>query len=212
MDLPTVSVQLKKVATDLSTKDLDDILGEDSDYDYGRQVAAEFIERLGFKSSPQALINGVPLQQSSLNSDDFEETLLTEIMQQTPNVQKAVYKGELTDNDVVIDYLMNLPHVMPRLNQRILSADDPNYLDVSGEAHKDLNNLNALAQLTVRDMTATLMQNLKYLTSKHSYENLLGNAISFLTIWVVADAETDNGRSVIKNALSHMVNRLLLQP
>lgn len=208
MDLPTVTTQLKKIASSLSTKDLDDVLGEDSDYDYGRQVAAEFIERLGFKTSPQALLNGVPLQQSSLNSDDFEETLLTEIMQQTPNIQKAVYKGELTDTETAIDYLMNLPHVMPRLNQRILSADNPNYLDVSGEPHTDINNLNALAQLTVRDMTATLMHSLKYLTSKHSYENLLGNAISFLTVWVVADAETDNGRNIIQNALSHMVNGL----
>lgn len=93
---------------------MDDILGEDSDYDYGRQVAGEFIERLGFTSSPQALLNGVPLPQNTLNNEDFEETLLTEIMQQTPNIQKAVYKGELSDSDVVVDYLMNLPHVMPR--------------------------------------------------------------------------------------------------
>lgn len=112
--MPSVTSQLKKLAAGLSATELDDILGEDSDYDYGRQVAAEFIERLGFKSSPQALLNGVPLPQSALNSEDFEETLLTEIMQQTPNIQKAVYKGELSDTDTVIDYLMNLPHVMPR--------------------------------------------------------------------------------------------------
>lgn len=93
---------------------MDDILSEDSDYDYGRQVSAEFFERLGFKTSPQALLNGVPLPQSSLTNDDFEENLLTEIMQQTPNIQKAVYKGELSDADNVIDFLMNLPHVMPR--------------------------------------------------------------------------------------------------
>lgn len=93
-----------------------------------------------------------------------------------------------------------------RLNQRILSVDDPNYLDVSGEPHTDLSNLNALAQVSVRDMTSTLMHSLKYCTSKHSFENLLGSAISFLTIWVVADVETDNGRNILKNALSHMVN------
>lgn len=114
IDLSTITAQLKKVTSGLSATDIDDILGEDSDYDYGRQVAAEFIERLGFKKSPQALLNGVPLQQSALNSDEFEETLLTEIMQQTPNIQKAVYKGELSDSDNVNDYLMSLPHVMPR--------------------------------------------------------------------------------------------------
>lgn len=114
VDLSTITAQLKKVTSGLSSTEIDDILGEDSDYDYGRQVASEYFERLGFKKSPQALLNGVPLQQSSLNSDDFEETLLTEIMQQTPNIQKAVYKGDLSDSDNVVDYLMNLPHVMPR--------------------------------------------------------------------------------------------------
>lgn len=35
-------------------------------------------------------------------------------MVQTPNLQKAVYKGELTDKDNVIDYIMSQPNVMPR--------------------------------------------------------------------------------------------------
>lgn len=111
----TIHTQLKKSYPSLSSSQIDDILGEDSDFDYGRQLASEFLDRLGFTaSSPQALMNGVPLQQNLLNSDDFEETILTEIMQQTPNIQKAVYKGELTDSDNVIDYLMNMPHIMPR--------------------------------------------------------------------------------------------------
>lgn len=104
---------------------------------------------------------------------------------------------------------MKIQYFSFRLNQRILSVDDPNYLDVSGEPHTDLSNLNALAQLSVRDMTSTLMHSLKYCTSKHSYENLLGSAISFLTIWVVADIETDNGRNILNNALSHMVKYYL---
>lgn len=113
--LKTIHKQLKKSFSKLSTEQIDDILGEDSDYDYGRQLSTEFLDKLGFSSgTPQALINGVPLQQTSLNADDFEETILTEIMQQTPNIQKAVYKGELTDSDNVIDYLMNMPHIMPR--------------------------------------------------------------------------------------------------
>lgn len=115
VQMKTIHAQLKKSYSSLSSSQIDDILGEDSDFDYGRQVSSEFLDRLGFTAtSPQALMNGVPLQQSLLNSDDFEETILTEIMQQTPNIQKAVYKGELTDSDNVIDYLMNMPHIMPR--------------------------------------------------------------------------------------------------
>lgn len=111
--------------------------------------------------------------------------------------------------DVFFLHSWNICLFIPfRLNQRILSIDDPNYLDVSGVAHTDLNNINALAQLSLRDMTATLMNNLKYFTSKHSYENLLGNAISFLTLWVVADVETSNGRDILQNALQHMVSKV----
>lgn len=114
VSLKTIKSQLKKSHSDLSDTQIEDILGEDSDYDYGRQISSEFIERLGFKSTPQALMNGIPLQQSLLNTDDFEETILTEIMQQTHSLQKAVYNGDLTDRQDVIDYLMNLPHIMPR--------------------------------------------------------------------------------------------------
>lgn len=92
------------------------------------------------------------------------------------------------------------------MNQRILSSDDPHYLDLSGEAHTDLANINALQQLSVRDMTATLMHNLKYFTTKHSKEQLMGHELSFLTIWVVCDLGTANGIQLLKNALEHMVS------
>lgn len=105
---------MRKTLSSLTPDQIDDILGEDSDFDYGRQVAADFVERLGFRSTPQALMNGVPLSQSQLNADDFEETILTEIMQQTHNLQKSVFNGDLTDSQDVTDYLMNQPHIMPR--------------------------------------------------------------------------------------------------
>lgn len=95
-----------------------------------------------------------------------------------------------------------------RLNQRILSSDDPHYVDLSGEAHTDLSNINALQQLSVRDMTATLMHNLKYFTTKHSKEKLLGHELSFLTIWVVCDLSEPEGVLLLKNALEHMVSSL----
>jgi UDP-glucose:glycoprotein glucosyltransferase len=60
------------------------------------------------------LLNGIPLPQDFLNADNFEEAVLTEIMAQTPTLQRAVYKGEVTDKDNILDYLMNKPNVMPR--------------------------------------------------------------------------------------------------
>lgn len=116
---------MKKSDAELSTDQIDDILGEDSDYDYGRQIAGEFLERLGVETTPQVLMNGVPLQQSLLNADEFEETILTEILQQTQTLQKAVYNGDLSDRQEVVDYLMTLPHIMPRLVTNRIESNYP---------------------------------------------------------------------------------------
>ena len=43
-------------------------------------------------------MNGVPFQQKHLNTDDFEEQLLTSIMSETQVLQRAVYKNQLTDS------------------------------------------------------------------------------------------------------------------
>lgn len=113
IDIATIKKIFKKT-TSQSQDDVDDTLGEDSDFDYGRQLSDEFIERLGVKQMPQGLINGVLLSEKQLNQDDFEELILTEIMSQTPSIQKAIYKGDLSDSETVIDYLMSQPHVMLR--------------------------------------------------------------------------------------------------
>lgn len=62
----------------------------------------------------QALLNGIPISEKHLNAEDFEEAVLSEIMNQTPVFQKAVYKGDFTEGDNALDYIMNQPNVMPR--------------------------------------------------------------------------------------------------
>jgi UDP-glucose:glycoprotein glucosyltransferase len=114
VELETVRSVFKKTNNKMTKSELDDVLGEDSDYDYGRQISEEFIERLGVKKLPQALLNGVLLNEKLLNREEYEELILTEIMQQTPTLQKAIYRGELSDGESVIDYLMQQPHVMLR--------------------------------------------------------------------------------------------------
>lgn len=114
VSLETINRVFKKTNNKLSSDEVDDALGEDSDFDYGRQLSEEFIERLGIKKIPQALLNGVLLAEKALNRDDFEELILTEIMQQTPSIQKAIYRGDLSDGEIVVDYLMQQPHVMLR--------------------------------------------------------------------------------------------------
>ena len=42
---------------------------------------------------PQVLLNGVALDENSLNADEFEEAVLTELMRQTSALQKALFRG-----------------------------------------------------------------------------------------------------------------------
>lgn len=93
---------------------VDEIFGEDSDYDTARMLAKEYVSKIGFRKLPQVLLNGVPLQEKSLVEEDFEEAVLVELVTQTQTLQKAVYKRELTDADNVVDWLMTQPNVMPR--------------------------------------------------------------------------------------------------
>lgn len=86
-----------------------------------------------------------------------------------------------------------------------MTKEDLVYLDLTGEAHKSLENIKLLAQLSARDMTATLLHNLKYFTTKGSEESVLGKKISFLTLWIVTDLTTPRGVELLKNALTHMV-------
>lgn len=86
-----------------------------------------------------------------------------------------------------------------------MTKDELAFMDFSGEPHKSLENIKLLAQLSARDMTATLMHNLKYFTAKHSEQRILGKRISMLTVWVIADVTTQQGADLLKNALLHMV-------
>lgn len=203
MKITNIRTALKKT-TSLNANQIDEILGEDSDYDYGRQLSQEFVDRLGNRDSPSVLINGVPISDSQLTNDDFEEAVLQEIVQQTPVMQKAVYKGELSDNDNILDFLMDQSHVMPRLHPMILNSQESVYIDLSGKEFTDLANVKVLASLSNSDMSATLIHNLKYLHSRNSYENLAGSKVHFVTIWVVADLSTSSGRKTLLNALNYV--------
>jgi len=51
---------------------------------------------------------------SQINTESYEEAVLSAIMSQTPILQKAIYRGEVTEGDDIVDYFMNQPNVMPR--------------------------------------------------------------------------------------------------
>ncbi|KAL1140588.1 hypothetical protein AAG570_000518 [Ranatra chinensis] len=163
----------------------DEVFGDDSDYNTGLKLSADFIARSGFRNLPQVLLNGVPLPEKSLSGEEFEDAVLNEIMAQTPSLQKAIYRGDLTDRDNVVDYIMSQPNVMPRLNERVLSPSKSKYIDLTK---------------TSDIMPQLLKENIFYITNKiHAHKD-----IYLLTNWIVADLSTHLGRSLLLNSIQHM--------
>lgn len=177
--------------------DIDDVFSEDSDYDFGRHLAKDFVQRTGL-TTPSALMNGIPFLQSQLNADEFEEAVLTEVMQQTPVFQKAIYRGEFSDRHNTVDYLMDKPNVMPRLNQRILTQESSQFLDMTGSPVKL--DVSKLLQASNRDLTATAVENFKYfsISKKES-------AVKMLTFWVIGDLNCAKTRDLLASALAYAV-------
>merc|ERR1719244_919889 len=134
---------------------MDDVFGEDSEYDVGRSLSEDFIIRSGLGSLPQVLMNGVPFEQKYLTSEDFEEQLLTNIMKETQVLQRAVYKGQLTDSMDTVDYLMQRENIMPRLNQRILSSSNSPVISFAGDQQAWLS-IDDFSGLNKASMGATL--------------------------------------------------------
>ncbi|KAK4305525.1 hypothetical protein Pmani_022586 [Petrolisthes manimaculis] len=180
--------------------ELDDVFGEDSDYDVGRLLAQEFVEKAGITSLPQALINGVPLPEKHLNVDEFEEVVLMDVMKMTQSLQRAVYKGELDDKQDVIDWLMALPNIMPRLNERILSTKTSQYIDLTRSTSSKFHDTDpqSFSLLKAPEMTAMVTQSCRYLTAKSE------PGVRPLTIWLVGDYDTEEGRALLLEAVKYL--------
>ncbi|CAG0894843.1 unnamed protein product [Darwinula stevensoni] len=176
---------------------LEEVFSEDSSYDFGRQLAAEFREKCGFITLPQMLFNGVPMDEKYLGSQDlFEEGLMTEFRTNMVLIQKAVFDGSLKEPMEPLDFLMSLPHVVPRLNRRILETEGQVYLDLMGELAADFEvDPEAFAQLTEREKTAFTMARMRYLRSSNSHP---------LSYWLVGDFDSPEGLALLYNALEFL--------
>ncbi|KAK7864404.1 hypothetical protein R5R35_000446 [Gryllus longicercus] len=195
----TVKDVINLMRTRYPSASVDEIFGEDSEYDTGRKLAKDFIERTGLRNLPQVLLNGIPLPENVLNADDFEEGVLSEIMAQTTIFQKAVYKAELSDSDNTLDFIMNQPNVMPRLNNRVLNNDRV-YLDVTGSIKGSGSvDVEAFKLLSPRDKTAVILGRwMRYFHGPRSHPPHI------LTHWVAADLQEPSGRSLLLYALQNM--------
>ncbi|XP_026484912.2 UDP-glucose:glycoprotein glucosyltransferase [Vanessa tameamea] len=205
VDIDHIKEHLKKYAS--FSANLDDIISEDSEYNFGNQLAEEFVSKLGTDKYPQVLINGVPLWDDSATPvtssvELLEEALVTALSRHTGRLQRSVFRGELADTDDAVDYLMKQPHIMPRLNRRVLSSDPSQYLDLSGvPSSTELfteDKIHRLLHLTGRDALATALPILKYFSKPGKQEKITQ------TIWVIGDLNEKDTRELLRNALTFM--------
>ncbi|CAH2099777.1 unnamed protein product [Euphydryas editha] len=186
---------------------LDDIISEDSEYNFGNQLAEEFVSKLGTDKYPQVLVNGVPLWDdgptpATSSVELLEEALVTALSRHTARLQRAVFRGDLADTDDALDYLMKQPHIMPRLNRRVLASDPSQYLDLSGvPSSPELfteDKIHRLLHLSGRDALATALPILKYFLKPGKQEKITQ------TIWVIGDLNEKDTRDLLRNALTFM--------
>lgn len=177
---------------------MDDVFGSESEYDVGRQLAADLIEKSGLKKPAiSVLMNGIPMDEKKLNPDDFEDELMMEIMRITQDFQREVYKGSVTDKTDLLDHLMSKENILPSLNERVIKANT--YIDLIGEVEPTLT-LDTFAILDRASKASTLADNMEYVTLK---ESPMGQ-LNVLTCWVIADFDTENGRNMLKGAITQV--------
>ncbi|KAG7282919.1 hypothetical protein CRUP_018419 [Coryphaenoides rupestris] len=130
------------------------VLGPDSEYDDKRQAGARFYEESGLGVLPVALFNGIPLDPEEMDPGELETLILQRIMDATNVFQRAAFT----------DYLMEQPHVVPRINPLILSTDR-RYLDFTASpVADDWEDTTMFSYLDSRDKTAVVAKRIKYFT------------------------------------------------
>ncbi|XP_036396338.1 UDP-glucose:glycoprotein glucosyltransferase 2 [Megalops cyprinoides] len=173
------------------------IFGVDSMYDDKRKAGGVFYKKSGLGPLPLALFNGVPLRSEEMDPEELETILLQRIMDATNFFQRAIFMGQLSDEADVVDFLMDQPNVVPRMNPLILSTDRK-YLDFTASpVVNDWDDMTTFSFLDSKDKTALVSNNMKYLT-KTDEEMIYG-----VTIWIIADFDKSPGRRLLLNALKH---------
>ncbi|XP_060085960.1 UDP-glucose:glycoprotein glucosyltransferase 1-like [Ylistrum balloti] len=194
----TADLVIKEFQRSYSDADEGTVFGEDDDYNILRKASNDFVSKSGLKDFPQVLMNGVPMDKKHLTEETFEEGVVSTILAQTPAIQKAVYQGTLHDFVNMQEWLMERDNVLPRLNSRVLTPAKKS-LDFTVRLDADVyNDVHKFEVLNTKAMTSVMTQNMKYLTRKE--ENMLRP----VTMWVVCDLETPEGRDLLYSALKQL--------
>uniref|UniRef100_A0A7M4FWC6 UDP-glucose ceramide glucosyltransferase-like 1 n=1 Tax=Crocodylus porosus TaxID=8502 RepID=A0A7M4FWC6_CROPO len=176
--------------------EVNSILGIDSAYDQNRKEGRSYYEQTGVGPLPIVLFNGMPFQKEQLDPDDLETVTMHKILETTSFFQRAVYLVELSNDQDVVDYIMNQPNVVPRINSRILTSDRE-YLDLTATNNFFVDDFARFTVLDSKDKTAAVANSMTYLTKKDD------SFIRPVTFWIVGDFDKASGRQLLYDAIKH---------
>uniref|UniRef100_A0A452INX9 UDP-glucose glycoprotein glucosyltransferase 1 n=1 Tax=Gopherus agassizii TaxID=38772 RepID=A0A452INX9_9SAUR len=176
--------------------EMNSILGIDSVYDQNRKEGRGYYEQTGVGPLPIVLFNGMPFQKEQLDPDDLETITMQKILETTSLFQRAVYLGELSSDQDVVEYIMNQPNVVPRINSRILMSDRE-YLDLTATNNFFVDDYARFTFLNSKDKTAAVANSMTYLTKKDD------SFVRPVTFWIVGDFDKPSGRQLLYDAIKH---------
>ncbi|XP_065412152.1 UDP-glucose:glycoprotein glucosyltransferase 1 isoform X2 [Chrysemys picta bellii] len=176
--------------------EVNSILGIDSVYDQNRKEGRGYYEQTGVGPLPIVLFNGMPFQKEQLDPDDLETITMQKILETTSLFQRAVYLGELSSDQDVVEYIMNQPNVVPRINSRILMSDRE-YLDLTATNNFFVDDYARFTVLNSKDKTAAVANSMTYLTKKDD------SFVRPVTFWIVGDFDKPSGRQLLYDAIKH---------
>ncbi|EHB15938.1 UDP-glucose:glycoprotein glucosyltransferase 1 [Heterocephalus glaber] len=184
--------------------EVNSILGIDSAYDQNRKEARGYYEQTGIGPLPVVLFNGMPFAKEQLDPDELETITMHKILETTTFFQRAVYLGELSHDQDVVEYIMNQPNVVPRINSRVLTAERE-YLDLTASNNFFVDDYTRFSVLDSQGKTAAIANSMNYLTKKgmSSKEVYDDSFIRPVTFWIVGDFDSASGRQLLYDAIKH---------
>ncbi|XP_069563366.1 UDP-glucose:glycoprotein glucosyltransferase 1 isoform X1 [Brachyistius frenatus] len=181
------------------------ILGADSSYDSNRKEGRAYYEQTGVGPLPVVMYNGIPYQREQLDPDELETVTMQNILETTSFYQRAVYLGELATDHDVVDFIMNQPNVVPRINPRVLSTSRT-YLDLSDSNNHFVDDYARFSTLDSKAKSTAVANSMNYMTKKGMTTNNRHDDgyIRPVTFWVVGDFDKPSGRQLLYDAIRHM--------
>uniref|UniRef100_A0A8C2TUX1 UDP-glucose ceramide glucosyltransferase-like 1 n=1 Tax=Coturnix japonica TaxID=93934 RepID=A0A8C2TUX1_COTJA len=160
------------------------VLGIDSAYDQNRKAAKSYYEQTGVGPLPVVLFNGMPFQKDQLDPDDLETVTMHKILETTN----------------VVEYIMNQPNVVPRINSRILMSDRE-YLDLTAMSKGCFSFLCMLTLFFLQTKLSSQISPSTFPPPRLSPAD--DSFVRPVTFWIVGDFDKPSGRQLLYDAIKH---------